>query len=80
MSLASCADAGADVLFAGLTDLAVDLNLDSARVDARLDDIAAAAERAGIPLGAFGRDDPRVGYLATTTDLSLLGEAIDRAA
>ena len=79
-TLDEIAAAGADVLFAGLTDLAVDLNLDPARVDARLDEITAAAERAGIPLGAFGRDEPRVGYLATTTDLSLLGEAIDRAA
>src|SRR3954451_21435426 len=43
-----------DVVFLGLTDLSVDLGLDPARVRARVEEVAEAAERAGIPLGAFG--------------------------
>lgn len=74
------AAAGADVLFVGATDLSVDAGLDDGRLRARVDEIAAAAERARIPLGAFGLDEPRVRYLAVTTDLSLLAGAIGRAA
>jgi 4-hydroxy-2-oxoheptanedioate aldolase len=74
------ASAGVDVLFVGATDLAVDLALDDERVRRRIDDVAAAAERAGLPLGAFGVDDPRVRYLAVSTDLSLLRKAIADAA
>ncbi len=69
-----------DVLFIGATDLTVDLALDEARVRARIDEVADAAERAGIPLGAFGLDDPRVTYDAVTTDLSLLRKAMLDAA
>src|ERR671922_455978 len=53
--------AGADVAFVGMTDLSVDLGLDGARVRERVEEIAAAAETAGVELGAFGLDDPRVG-------------------
>jgi 4-hydroxy-2-oxoheptanedioate aldolase len=79
-TLDDIAAAGADMLFAGLTDLSVDVGLDAARVATRLDEIADAAARAGVPLGAFGSDDPRVMYRAITTDLSLLAGAIADAA
>lgn len=72
--------AGPDVVFIGVTDLSVDLRLDEKRVRARIDEIAAAAEGAGIPLGAFGLVDERVRYDAVTTDLSLLRTAILDAA
>ena len=69
-----------DVLFVGAMDLSVDVGLDDDRAGRRIDEIAAAAERAGIPLGAFGLDDPRVAYLAVSTDLALLRKAIADAA
>ncbi|MBW3593306.1 MAG: hypothetical protein KY396_06405 [Actinobacteria bacterium] len=72
--------AEADVLFVGATDLSVDLELDGDRVSARIDEIAIAAEGAGIPLGAFGLDDPRVRYHAVSTDLGLLRRALLDAA
>jgi 4-hydroxy-2-oxoheptanedioate aldolase len=72
--------AGADVLFVGPSDLAVDAGLDERRVRARIDEIAAAAEAAGIPLGAFGLDDPRVRYDAVSADLTLLAKAVRDAA
>jgi 4-hydroxy-2-oxoheptanedioate aldolase len=74
------AGAGLDVLFVGATDLAVDVGLDETRVRRRIDEIAAAAERASVPLGAFGIDEPRVRYLAVSTDLTLLQKAIADAA
>ncbi|HEY7197154.1 MAG TPA: aldolase/citrate lyase family protein [Gaiellaceae bacterium] len=77
--LADIVAAGADVLFAGPTDLSVDVELDESRVAARLDEIARAADEAGVPLGAFGLDDERITYNAVTTDLTLLGKAIDGA-
>jgi 4-hydroxy-2-oxoheptanedioate aldolase len=69
-----------DVLFVGAMDLSVDVGLDDDRASRRIDEIAAAAERAGIPLGAFALDDPRVAYLAVSTDLGLLRKAISDAA
>jgi 4-hydroxy-2-oxoheptanedioate aldolase len=72
--------AGPDIVFIGPTDLSVDVGLDADRVRARVDQIAAAAERAGIPLGAFGLDDPRVRYDAVSTDLGLLRRAMLDAA
>jgi 4-hydroxy-2-oxoheptanedioate aldolase len=68
--------AGPDVIFLGVTDLTVDCELDSARVQARVDQVAAAAEAAGIPLGAFALDDPRVSYTAVSTDLTLFRKAL----
>jgi 2-keto-3-deoxy-L-rhamnonate aldolase RhmA len=68
--------AGPDVLFLGVTDLTVDCELDPVRVQARIDELAAAAEAAGIPLGAFALDDPRVTYAAVSTDLTLLRKAM----
>jgi 4-hydroxy-2-oxoheptanedioate aldolase len=72
--------AGPDVLFIGPTDLSVDLGLDEERVRTRIDEIAEAAERAGVPLGAFGLDDSRVRYDAVSTDLGLLRRAMLDAA
>jgi 4-hydroxy-2-oxoheptanedioate aldolase len=69
-----------DVVFLGLTDLSVDLGLDAARVRARVDEVADAAERAAIPLGAFGLDDPRVVYHLVASDLTLLRAAVADAA
>ena len=72
--------AEADVLFIGPMDLAVDVELDDDRLSARIDEIAAAADAAGVPLGAFGLDDPRIRYLAVSTDLGLLRTALLDAA
>ncbi len=72
--------AAADILFIGPTDLSVDVELDAERVSARIDEIADAAETAGVPLGAFGLDDPRVRYDAVSSDLNLLRDAMLDAA
>jgi 4-hydroxy-2-oxoheptanedioate aldolase len=72
--------AGADVVFLGLTDLSVDLGLDADRVRARVEEVAAVAQRAGVPLGAFGLDDPRVMFELLSSDLSLLRAAVADAA
>jgi 4-hydroxy-2-oxoheptanedioate aldolase len=69
-----------DVLFIGVTDLSVDLGLDDERLRARIDEIAEAAERSDIPLGAFGLDDDRVRYEAVSTDVTLLRKAMLDAA
>jgi len=68
--------AGVDVAFVGATDLAVDLGLDAARVRERIEGIAAAAEAAGVELGGFGLDDPRVTYDVSGSDLALLRAAV----
>lgn len=65
-----------DVAFIGSTDLSVDLGLDAARVHARVEDIAAAASAAGVALGAFGVDDPRVVFDLVGSDLALLRTAV----
>ena len=67
--------AGADVVFLGLTDLLVDCGLDDAAARERADAIAAAAERAGVVLGGFGRDD-RFVYSVVSSDVALLREAV----
>jgi 2-keto-3-deoxy-L-rhamnonate aldolase RhmA len=69
--------AGADVAFVGVTDLSVDLGLDADRVEARVREIAAAAEAAGVALGGFGGDE-RWRYAVTSSDLALLREAYAR--
>ena len=45
---------------------------------ARVDEIAAAAERAGVPLGGFGADE-RFRYSVLSSDVALLQEALARA-
>jgi hypothetical protein len=45
-------------------------------VTARIEELAAAADRVGIALGAFGLDDPRVVYDLASSDLALLRTAV----
>jgi 2-keto-3-deoxy-L-rhamnonate aldolase RhmA len=78
--LAEILAAGVDVAFIGTTDLTVDLGLDRARTEARVTEIAAAAERAGVTLGAFGLDDQRVAYDVIGSDVALLRGALRQAA
>jgi 4-hydroxy-2-oxoheptanedioate aldolase len=67
--------AGADVIFLGLTDLLVDCGLDDEAARTRADEIAAAAERAGVVLGGFGADE-RFRYSVVSSDVALLREAV----
>jgi 4-hydroxy-2-oxoheptanedioate aldolase len=68
--------AGVDVAFIGTTDLLVDLGMDHARMRARVEEIASAAQAAGVELGAFGLDDPRVTYDLSGSDVALLRAAV----
>jgi 4-hydroxy-2-oxoheptanedioate aldolase len=79
-ALADIAAAGADAIFIGSTDLSVDVGMDDERLRARVDEIAAAASAAGIPLGAFGVDDERIDFHVSASDLSLLRGALADAA
>lgn len=72
--------AGPDVAFVGVADLTVDLGLDAGRVRTRIEEIAAAARRAGVVLGAFGVDRPDVRYDVGSSDLALLRQALRDAA
>jgi 4-hydroxy-2-oxoheptanedioate aldolase len=71
---------GIDVAFLGMTDLSVDFGLDPARTHARVEQVAAAAQRAGVALGAFGLHDERVRYDVVSSDLALLRGAMANAA
>jgi len=71
--------AGVDVAFVGTLDLLVDAGLDAARRDARVEQIATAAERAGIALGAFGLSDARVVYDVVGSDVAMLRGALEAA-
>jgi len=66
--------AGPDVAFVGVTDLAVEYGLDDERVRARVDEVAAAADAAGVAFGGFG-DDDRYRYAVASSDLALLRKA-----
>jgi 4-hydroxy-2-oxoheptanedioate aldolase len=70
-------EAAPDVVFVGVTDLSVDAGLDAERARARVDEIAGAAEHAGIPLGGFGVDE-RFRYSVVSSDVALLQEALAR--
>jgi 4-hydroxy-2-oxoheptanedioate aldolase len=72
--------AGVDVAFVGTTDLLVDVGMDDARLQARVAEIAAAAAAAGVELGAFGLDDPRVTYEVSGSDIALLRAAVAQLA
>lgn len=72
--------AGVDVAFIGTLDLSVDLGLDAGRTAARVDDIASAADRAGVTLGAFGLADARVAYDLVGSDVAVLRGGIDALA
>jgi 4-hydroxy-2-oxoheptanedioate aldolase len=69
-----------DVLFAGPLDLAVDLGLDDGRVQRRIDEIAKAAERAGIVLGGAGVERDAVRYDVAGSDIALLRDGLAHAA
>jgi hypothetical protein len=66
------------VAFVGMTDLTVEYGLDTARVQARLDEIAEAARTAAVTLGGFGNDD-RFVYSVASSDLALLRNAYANA-
>jgi 4-hydroxy-2-oxoheptanedioate aldolase len=68
-------EASPDVAFIGTADLAVDLEFDKVRVRSRIEEIAIAAEQAGVKLGAFNLDDRRVRYQITSSDLAVLRSA-----
>jgi 4-hydroxy-2-oxoheptanedioate aldolase len=76
-SLDAILAAGVDVAFIGVTDLAVDLGLDADLLAARVDEVVAAAEQAGVVLGGFG-DDPRWRYSVESSDVALLRQAYAR--
>jgi 2-keto-3-deoxy-L-rhamnonate aldolase RhmA len=65
-----------DVVFIGTTDLAVDLDLDNARVAARIEEIAVAAQAANVALGGFALNDPRVTFHIESSDLALLAQSV----
>ena len=67
--------AGPDVAFIGTADLRADLGLDQEAYERRVEEIAAAVAAADVVLGAFGFDDPRVGYRLVASDLALLRSA-----
>ena len=68
--------AGVDVAFVGTTDLLVDVGMDESRLRARVEEIASAAEAAGVELGGFALDDPRVTYDVRGSDVTLLRAAV----
>jgi 4-hydroxy-2-oxoheptanedioate aldolase len=68
--------AGVDVAFIGTTDLTVDLDLDSERVEARVGELVEAAERAGVFLGGFGLDRDDLRYEVRSADVALLRKAV----
>jgi 4-hydroxy-2-oxoheptanedioate aldolase len=77
--LAEILTAGVDVAFIGSLDLLVDAELDTARRDGRIEEIAAAATHAGVTLGAFGLDDDRISYDVVGSDVALLRGAVAAA-
>jgi 4-hydroxy-2-oxoheptanedioate aldolase len=79
-SLEAILAARPDVVFVGVVDLTVDLGLDAPRVRARVEEIAAAAERVGVALGGYALDDPRVRYDVFQSDIGLLRQAVTGAA
>jgi len=68
--------AGVDVAFVGTTDLLVEVGMDDARLRARVEAIASAAEAAGVELGGFALDDARVTYDVSGSDVALLRAAV----
>ena len=73
-SLEAILGAGADVVFVGVTDLALEYELDQERVNARVDEVASAATATGVAFGGFGEDE-RFRYAVASSDLALLRKA-----
>lgn len=71
--------AGLDVVFVGVTDLAVDVGFDADRVRQRVEAVRVAAAGLGITLGMFASTledaEPDVAYLAVSSDVALLRSA-----
>jgi 4-hydroxy-2-oxoheptanedioate aldolase len=64
--------AGPDVAFIGTADLRADVGLDAGAYEERVREIIDEVEAAGVVLGAFGLDDPRVTYRLISSDLAVL--------
>lgn len=76
-SLGAILNEGPDVVFIGTTDLRVDAEArGGVGYDERVEEIAAATAAAGIRLGAFALNDPRVAYDLVSSDLALLASAV----
>jgi 4-hydroxy-2-oxoheptanedioate aldolase len=71
-----------DVAFLGLTDLTVALEFDADRVRERIEEVAKAAQAAGVVLGAFAADGASIPdgarYAAVSSDLAMLRAAAGR--
>jgi hypothetical protein len=50
--------------------------MDESRLRARVEEISSAAEAAGVELGGFALDDPRVTYDVRGSDVALLQAAV----
>ena len=75
--------AGLEVAFAGVTDLLVGMDLDSARVDARVKEIETAAAASGVAFGTFAPHAASIPggarYVALSSDVALLRAATAKA-
>jgi 4-hydroxy-2-oxoheptanedioate aldolase len=75
--------AGLDVAFLGVVDLSVDLGFDDERVRARVEEVRAAADAAGVILGLYAADRSAIGdgirYVALSSDVAMLRTAAARA-
>jgi 4-hydroxy-2-oxoheptanedioate aldolase len=82
--LADIVRAGLDVAFLGLTDLEVDLGFDQDRLRARVAEVTAAVDAAGIVLGSFAETAAQIPkgarYVAMSSDLALVRTALEGAA
>jgi len=63
-----------DVAFVGVTDLTVDCGLDAEQLLARVDEIASAAQSAGVILGGSTNDE-RFLYVVDSADVAVLRKA-----
>ena len=76
--------AGLDVAFAGTTDLTVELGFDAGLVRTRVEEIRNACRATSVAFGAFAPDRAGIPegarYVALSSDVSLLRDAMERAA
>jgi 2-keto-3-deoxy-L-rhamnonate aldolase RhmA len=78
-TLKTIAEAGPDVLFVGMLDLAVALQQQPDRISERVAEIAGAAADAHVPLGGPGLDHDDVRYDVIGSDVALLRSSMVRA-